>query len=389
MSSAITFRIVIGAVLSGAALTLGDSVRAQGISLTGIGPINRSMGGAGTAAPLDAMGALHWNPGSISALPGNELGVGLEMLYADIQLTSNFGGRTSGDAGWTPIPEIGWVHHLEDTPWTAGLGLFGVGGFKNNLPANPTLQGASGSASAEILQVAPTLSYQLTKQLSVGVAPTITTITLNLDPLGPSVITPTPTPGQGNRLHWGVGFQTGVYYRADCGFNAGFTFKSPQWIETLHFFTPDGTVKFDLDYPMILSLGFSYTGFEKWVFAIDGRYFDYAHTDDFRELGWRSVFAGAIGTQYRINDQWTARVGYNINQDPINSGNIALNILDPLTQEQNVAAGVSYRFSQRVDFNVAYVHLLHTRVSGPLGGGATVPHDLQAHSAILGITVRY
>ena len=43
-------------------------LRAQGIALSGVGPVNRSMGGAATAAPIDAAGALMWNPASISGL---------------------------------------------------------------------------------------------------------------------------------------------------------------------------------------------------------------------------------------------------------------------------------------------------------------------------------
>ncbi len=392
-------RLFVCTVLVLTALAPASPLHAQGIAVTGIGPVNRSMGGAGTAAPLDSLGALHWNPGSISALEGNELSFGTELLKADVQLSSNIGGSTSGDAGWVAIPTIGWVHHLDGTPMTIGLGVYGVAGFKNNLPmdpSNPLLSPPSplgpAYAAAEILQIAPTLSYQLTENFSLGLAPTITTVSVNFDPLGPSVITPAPTPGQGNRMHWGGGFQVGAYYRGDNGINAGATFKSRQWVEDLNFFTPSGTVQFNLDYPMIVSLGLSYTGFENWVFAIDGRYFDYEHTAGFKELGWRSVFAGAVGVQYRMNERLTGRVGYNFNQNPIQSGAVATNLLDPLIQDQNGAAGCSYKFTSHVDFNLAYVYLVKNSVTGPLaafGPGVTATNQLQAHSAILGITVRY
>lgn len=366
--------------------------QAQGIALTGIGPVNRSMGGAGTAAPLDAMGAIHWNPGSISALPTNEIGFGVELLNADVRLGTSLGGTTSGDAGWTAIPAIGWVHHLEGTPMTLGLGVFAVAGFKNNLPVdpdNPLLATAPLFGSAEILQIAPTLSYQLTENLSVGFAPTLTTQTVIFDPLGPSVITPLALDGQGNRMHFGGGFQVGAYYQMNNGINAGFTFKSKQWIEELDFLSSAGQINFNLDYPMILSAGLSYTGMENWVFAIDGRYFDYENTDGYRELGWRSVFAGAVGVQYRMNEKMTARLGYNFNQNPIESGAVATNAVSPLIQTQNVAAGGTYRFTHNVDVNLAYVYLVDNRVSGPLGGGATISNAVQAHSLIMGIAVRY
>ncbi len=394
-------RLCVSAALVLTALSPSSSLHAQGIALTGVGPVNRSMGGAGTAAPLEAIGSLHWNPGSISGLSCNELGFGVELINPDIQLGSSLGGTTSSDGGWSAVPAIGWVHHLDGTPVTVGLGVFGVAGFKNNLPrdtANPLLATAPAFASAEILQIAPTLSYQLNEHLSVGLSPTITTVTAIFDPLGPSVITTAALEGQANRMHFGGGFQVGGYYKADNGINAGFTFKSKQWIEELNFFSTAGTVNFNLDYPMILSAGLSYTGMENWVFAIDGRYFDYEHTDGFRELGWRSVFAGAVGVQYRVNEKLTARAGYNFNQNPIESGTSAvqLNVASPLIQDQNVAVGATYRFTNNVDLNAAYVYLINNSVTGPLDDGpgpilpgATLTNDVQAHSMIMGLSVRY
>lgn len=396
MSKTFFRRVCASVVLILAAVAPASSLQAQGIALTGIGPVNRSMGGAGTAAPLDAMGALHWNPGSISALSTNELGFGVELLNADINTSSNVGLSADGDAGWVTVPAIGWVHHLDETPITIGLGVFGVAGFKNNMPASPLFGGGPAYASAEILQIVPTLSYQLTERLSVGFSPTITTETLNFNPLGPSAILPPPpatiTPGQGNRMHWGGGFQVGAFYKAENGVNAGFTYKSKQWIEQLDFFTPGGTVHFNLDYPTIFSVGLSYTGIENWVFAIDGRYFDYEHTDGYREFGWRSVFAGAIGAQCQVTDKLSARVGYNFNQNPIQSAAVATNLLDPLIQDQNASVGATYKFASNIDFNLAYVYLIKNSVTGPFpaaGPGATVTNELSAHSLIAGVGVRY
>lgn len=373
---------------------------AQGIAVTGVGPVNRSMGGAGTAAPLDSIGALHWNPGSISALPCSELSFGTELLNADIRLSSTLGpasGSTSGDAGWSAIPTIGWVHHLDGSPVTLGVGIYGVAGFKNNMPfdaSNPVLSGAidpllgPAFGSADILQIAPTLSYQLTEKLSVGFAPTITTVTVNLDPLGPPVLPLPATDAQGNRMHWGGGFQVGAYYRGDNGINVGATFKSKQWIEELDFNAAGGTVHWNLDYPTIVSLGLAYTGMENWTFAIDGRYFDYEHTDGFKELGWRSVFAGAVGAQYRATDRLTARLGYNFNQNPIQSDAVITNLISPLIQDQNVSTGFSYQFTDHVVLNGAYVYLVKNSVSSP-AGPFTVSNEISAHSLIAGVSVRY
>src|SRR5262249_7187361 len=69
---------------------------AQGFVLAGAGPVNRSMGGASTAAPLDATGALFWNPATISGLPSSELDFALELLYPRSTVSSAISGDALG-----------------------------------------------------------------------------------------------------------------------------------------------------------------------------------------------------------------------------------------------------------------------------------------------------
>src|ERR687883_311114 len=66
--------------------------RAQfGLALSGVGPINRSMGGASTAAPIDANGALYWNPATIGGLGRSELDFGVQLLIPRTSITSRIG----------------------------------------------------------------------------------------------------------------------------------------------------------------------------------------------------------------------------------------------------------------------------------------------------------
>ncbi len=84
--------VVILAVLPGTAW-------GQGIMLSSFGPVNASMGGASTAAPIEALSALGWNPATISGLPSSELSVGLGLLLSDSGhrfIDSRPGGRLDG-----------------------------------------------------------------------------------------------------------------------------------------------------------------------------------------------------------------------------------------------------------------------------------------------------
>lgn len=387
-------------VVFAASMAITSFVNGQGMIVTGVGPVNRSMGGAGTAAPLDAIGAVHWNPGSITGLESNQVSFGLEGLSADIQMSTTIAGvtnHTNGDAGIANIPAVGWVHHIDNTDLSIGLGVYGIAGFRNAMPANlsdPILANGPLFADAELMQLAPTLAYSLSDQLSIGFAPTITSARVTLDPLGPSVVTPDPTPGTGSRNHWGAGFQAGVFYTTQSDWQLGFAFKSPQWFEDFQFLAPSEIITFDLDYPMILSAGLTYNGFSRLVLSSDIRYIDYRNTAGFDALGWRSVWAAAVGAQYHLSDMWALRAGYNANQNPIQSEDVFTNISTPLIQNQNIAAGVTCKLTQNVDVVGAYVYLVDNDVTGPLpsavfGPDATLTNRIRAHSFSLGLLVNY
>jgi long-chain fatty acid transport protein len=101
----------------------------QGAVVDGVGPINQSMGGAAVAAPLDASGALHWNPATIGGLHRSEMEFGLGLLLPQARLASGFNtgallpflpaasrsGSDRSDSGFFPLPTLGLVYQPEDS----------------------------------------------------------------------------------------------------------------------------------------------------------------------------------------------------------------------------------------------------------------------------------
>ena len=216
--------------------------------MRGVGPINESMGGVAVGCPLDATGAIHWNPASISGLPCSEMDFGVELLLPTTQLSSRIdagalgpgippithSGSDGGESGVSAIPTMAMVHHVEGTPWTFGFGVLGVGGSHVNYPSS-VLGGTNNpvlfpqplglgrlSASVDILQIDPTLSYQLTDSFSIGFAPTVTLA--DLAPVrcsGPQNSDGTYPEGFGTRYTWGGGFQVGLYYTPTADWHSG------------------------------------------------------------------------------------------------------------------------------------------------------------------------
>ncbi|MFK7737185.1 MAG: outer membrane protein transport protein, partial [Pirellulaceae bacterium] len=118
-----------------------DVALGQGIILQGGGPVNRSMGGASVAAPIDAIGAIYWNPASISGMAQSETSVALDLLFANHTIESSIGGfsgSSTADIGALPIPNVGVVHKTSNERLTLGAGLNAVAGLGTNFAASTT-----------------------------------------------------------------------------------------------------------------------------------------------------------------------------------------------------------------------------------------------------------
>src|SRR5947209_20035448 len=78
----------LGALSALALLAVPSAARAQGLYLPGGGAAHMGMGGVSTASPVDAIGALYWNPAAIGRFGRSEVAVGAALLIPDISLES-------------------------------------------------------------------------------------------------------------------------------------------------------------------------------------------------------------------------------------------------------------------------------------------------------------
>jgi long-chain fatty acid transport protein len=397
--------------------------RAQfGLLFSGAGPVNRAMSGASVATPVDASGALFWNPATMSGLPSSELDFGAEFLWPASRLASSvpagalgpagppvpLAGSDRGDNGIFPLPSGAVVYRPEGAPFTFGLSLFEIGGFGVNYPAsttNPVLTpqppGGIGLGSVysqlEVFELAPSVSYQLTDRLSLGIGPTADLASLKLDPA--FIATPDAAAGgmfphypigTHTRFEWGVGVQGGATYTLDGGWKVGASLKSPRWFETFGFNSQDELGRprhftFQADIPMVASAGVSYAGFERWLLEADFHYIDYADTPGFSRsgfdqtgaltgIGWRSIWAAALGAQYRLTDTFSVQAGYSYNDSPIDRTNAFFNVASPTVIEHSLNVGITYWVTNVFNLSVTYGHGFQHAVSGPIISPAgTIP----------------
>ncbi len=421
-------------------LTLGISIvvicqssaRAQfGAQLSGIGPINRSMAGAATAAPLDTLGAFQWNPATIAALPSSA-DMALEILVPQSTLASTVnagalgpgfppvtmsGSNTSNSSAF-PLPAFGLVYQPEESSLSFGIGVMAVSGFSVNFPGSTTnpiltapLPAGLGVGPVytqfEMFQVIPTVAWQVSEKLSVGFSPMIDLAGLSASP--GFLAAPDAAGGSGFATYpaltnapysWGGGFQLGAYYVTDVNWNFGASFKSTQWMQSFDFNARDQTgapreVKLAVDGPMIISIGTAYTGINRTLIALDARYLDYRNTNPTAKsgfaptgavagLGWDNIFALSLGSQYMLTDALSVRAGYSYSTNPISNNNTFFNIGSPLIIQHGVSAGASYNVSARLKLSLAYAHFFENSISGPMYSpvfGALAGTNVTAHAA--------
>jgi long-chain fatty acid transport protein len=413
-------------------LAVSTPASAQGIIASSAGPINASMGGASTAAPIE-FGGSYWNPAIISGLSSQEFLLGSGIILPDIQMQSTIPAgsimgqfprmtRTNTATSSSGVPTniaTGFSFRMEeDSPLTMGLGVFGLVGGGVNYEGNaasvlsvhnaPTSFGVGPIyANMALLTINPMMSYQFTDKLAVGGGPVITSGTANFNPAfftsSPGKLGLPVFPSATNsHPFWGGGFQFGLLYEVDDDWNIGFSYKSQVWQQRWDYNATyaNGTprqIGIQATLPEIFSWGVAYKGIENALIALDLRYMDYAGTQLFGQkvinggLGWNSVFAVALGAQYEVTEKLTLRAGYLFNTNPIPAVGTLFNVQAPAITEHTLSLGASYAIKENMLFSLAWIHGFDNSIQGPILQipGASIKYTTQTDTIFAGVNVSF
>lgn len=427
MSKRFNSIVILSSLIVIAVSVITVEANAQGIYLSGVGAVNRSMGSASVAAPVDSAGAINYNPATMGALAQSEAQAGTELFWANSSVSSRIGaynlsGSSDDDSGVSPIPAFSLVRKQDNSDFTYGLGFFGVAGFRVDYASsttNPILfpqeQGGLGRVvgSADYFQLMPAGSYRIAERTYFGFAPILTIAKLEANPyvFAGANSDGTYASGLSPNYRYGGGFQLGVYHETDSGINLGAAYKSTQWMEsdTVNTTNSDGTPRqgsFALNLPTVASLGVSYSAIEQLLLAVDVRYLDYGNARGFedhgyradgsmRGLGWDSIWSVSTGVQYTPFERVAFRLGYTHNENPISSNDSMFNVASPLVIKDVVGIGTSYQLLSDLSLSITYLHGFHNSVSGPIETPAgqapdtSVKNSTSAHAIAVALTQRF
>lgn len=396
--------------VTGAAL-VPASAWAQGAQLHGIGPVNSSMGGAGTGLPNESLGALMFNPALIAAAKGNQISFTSEFFKDGIKIETTVGALTGTMIPKNQlgvIPAFGWMVRDPSKKLALGFGLLGIAGFRTDynqdnasiLFAQPP--GGFGRIFTDyrVTKVPIAFAFQATPKLAIGAS-------LNVY-IGEFAVAPLPfkvfdTDPAGNRYYPEAGSLTnrftaapqfGVYYQHNPKMSFGASVTLPQnyspyeWNST-HAdpgnpnFGTHRTLDFDLDGPLSASFGAGLVLGPKTQLAIDGMFTKYTGVEGFGSpggihdgivypFGWRNVWTFKTGVQHQITPGAVVRAGYNYSQMPLVSKNVLTATGAPATFQHHFCAGGGFKMFPFLEAEAGFYYVPRQSVVGPFENLANV-----------------
>ncbi|MBW2558788.1 MAG: outer membrane protein transport protein [Deltaproteobacteria bacterium] len=379
------------------------AVATNGMQVIGLGPVMRSMGGAGSALPIDTA-SIMVNPAGMSEL-GGRIDFGVVLFVPDSEYTAThtagFGGTTvkeSSDTGAAPMPCFGLVIPINDQ-LHFGVGAYGVAGmgvdYANSLYGNVVY------TSFEMMRFAPALSYRINNMVSIGAALNLDYATMGYN-AGRTAINTIEAHNKDSQL--GYGFQVGILLKPSDQLSLALSYISKQSFPDFEFNTTVGKDKLDFDQPQNVILGLGYKVTPKLRIAADVKWINWDSTMDKGpqytqnssssgawNCNWEDQWVYAIGAEYDATDILKLRVGYNYGANPLPNNRAFEAIAFPAIQEHHYTAGVGVAIAKNVDVNLGLVYAPKVTMSGAntAQGVASYETSLSEYSFDIGLAYTF
>jgi len=348
----------------------------NGDNLIGIGVKSRAMGGTSLAVQHGAESGLN-NPSLITSVEGTEISFGGTLFFPDIEAGFVGADKYTSDMDFSAIPEVSIAHKLTDN-WFIGLGMWGTAGLGvnyNNAPFAPYGGNLHMVTSIQLLQFGFPIAYK-TGGLSVGLTPFMQYGNLDINyHLPTGVADPAyANIGTGIEHHYDFGYNLGASYDFEQdgidGLVVGIAYKSSVEMEYSGIFKavtapfsfpgfPDLYSGDTLEQPSEYGVGVSYTTMGH-TFAFDYKNIQWSDAQGYSDFGWEDQDVYAFGYEYSAED-WALRAGYNYAKSTVvESNDPRLNLFNllgfPATAEKHYTIGGSYKLTDKVDIDFAYVY---------------------------------
>jgi len=313
------------------------------------------------------------------------------------------------------IPALYFATPINDK-LTTGISVTSPFGLSTQYDQNWVGRYWAVDSSMSTININPMASYKVNEQLSIGgglEAQYIKTRLTNMVDVGTALSQPAGSAdgiGKAKGDDWGYGFNLGLKYKFNDKFQAGIGYRSK--IE--HKISGDISVdalnsrsSFDasLTTPEILSAGISYnltnkaqlvydTSWTRWSrvksLKINAQNSNLNSTTDF---DWQDTFRYSLGFNYKTSDKFQIRTGAAFEQG---ASGAKRNPRIPDSDKTLVSVGLSYKFTDNLIWDIAYMHEFLKKSQSNLAdnGSSAVPvpslqTDYKTQIDVVGVSLRY
>ncbi|KJG40669.1 long-chain fatty acid outer membrane transporter [Photobacterium angustum] len=345
---------------------------------------------AGDAAFADTAAVLARNPAAMTLFKHAEVSTVASVVIPSVNIYDHsFDQGAKNIAPVSFVPAGYYIQPINDKV-AVGLALFSNYGVTTKYPNDFNAGSLAGKTSLETFNFNPNIAYRLNPHFSIGGGVSLVYANAEFNRrLGAlSLEVPNSQPSD-NAINlkgtsWGWGWNIGALYELDQNNRFGISYHSQVNLNFDGDFTdylgpitgqPKNTVAANLALPLPAIAEFS--GFHQlnsqWAISYSLQWTQYnkfkeiratssqckpgfngqAGTCLLKKENYKDTYRWAVGTTYTMNDEWTLRYGFALDQ---NAGQATLSIPD--TDRYWYSAGATYHFNPdlSVDMGLSYIH---------------------------------
>lgn len=173
----------------------------------------------------------------------------------------------------------------------------------------------------------------------------------------------------------GIGFGIGVY-KAWERFAVGATYTSRHWTERMDKYRD--LLAYSLDTPHIVQWGAAFKLTPKIEFTGDIKYLNWKDVETYGKkmyqggFNWSDQWGYKLGAEWQAHKRLTLMAGFAHSSTPIDKDHAFLSGLVPVTVEDHVTAGLTYKINDHHDVHFVWVHGIRNTVRDSGRGRADI-----------------
>ncbi len=399
-------KTVVGLSIAAVLLVMADGAAASGFAL-----IEQSASGlgnafAGAAASAEDASTIFFNPAGMSRLSGKQMVIAGHAITPSAKFSNTastipvpgfVAAPVGRDAGGTVLVPSAYFSWQINPQWHAGVGMGAPFGLKTEY--DPNWMGRFHAIRSEIktININPSVAYKVNEGLSFGVGldwqriDAGLTKAVNYAAFGAPAGTEGSNNISGSDSAWG--FNLGALFNASPNTTVGVTYRSAMNYKisgTANYFgrtaaltaatlvsqaaaaqIGDSAFTANIKLPATFSVALKYQPNSQWDVLADATQTQWSSVqslDLYRSSGiatglsiesvpfkWRDTLRIALGSNYRYNDQWMARIGVAYDQTPVSDIYRIARLPD--SDRTWLSLGGQYKLSPVSAIDVAYAHL--------------------------------